>query len=344
MVEAACRPGAFLDSVHVLALALALRRPIIILASPMQQDPWGKPLAPIFFRGVYLPFGQPPEHCCRQPLILCFQDAHFMPLVPRDGVASPVRVPLADGNGEELPLRFAMEEELSDKWEIVSQYLDIERDVNLPRLGQTCNMALLQRGSSHPLTKEMVTQFVERGRVTFKTEQEEAATLKRNNPFQTTTMPVAKKQKQEEVQDSLRSEDDTLPATQPESGGLPMPAPPQESDVPRASWNPPVEQEPDSDEVSDTLDVTLPRGLRPGNAAHYQMPKGCTTAAGDRLQFKVPRSYTPGNSVKLTIRFTIKGRCIKALREVTGLPRDDAVQRLTKSHGDPDAAARDYFE
>lgn len=267
-----------------------------------------------------------------------------MPLVPLDGVASPVRVPLADGNGEELPLRFAMEEELINKWEIVSQYLDIERDVNLPRLGKTCNMALLQRGSSHPLIKEMVAQFVERGRVTFKAEQEEAALLKRKNPLETMTMPVAKKQKQAEISDSLRSGDDTLPATQSESGGSPAPPPPQESYVPRASWNPSDEQEPDTDEVSNTIDVQLPPGLRPGNLAHFQMPKGCTNVNGDRVQFTVPKSHIPGNDVKLRIKFKIRGREIKALREVTGLPRADAVRLLTTSLGDPEAAAQNFFE
>jgi len=349
MVELVGRQSAFLDSVHVLMLAHALRRPVVILASPTQRDPFGVPLTPIFFRGIYLPFERLPSQCCRQPLVLCFQDAHFMPLVP---VAAPegacaIRVPLADGNGQELPLRFALEEELKRKWELVRKYLDVEPDVQLPTAKLTCQMALLRRDSSHPSVKEMMAHFVERGEATFAAEREEASGAKRQAASEPGNDAV-KRQKQ--AVDGQRSAE--RPPAQP-AAARPVAARPAAANGGGAAGGaagegPPAVpsaanggEEPDA-EVMDRWEVRLAKGSRPGERSTVQLPKGCTEP--DIVHFKVPRGRYEGDIVTITARFKVKGRCIKALREAAQMPRAKAVALLTKTHGDPNAAAREYFE
>lgn len=331
MVDLAGRTGAFLDSVHVLALAHALRRPIVILASPMMRDPFGVPLTPIFFRGIYLPFERQPCNCCRQPLVLCFQDAHFMPVVPLAAPegAGPVRVPLVDGQGEELPMRFALEEELERKWDLVHKYMDIESNVELPRAKLRCNMAVLRRDYSHPLVTEMMAHFVERGEATFAAEREEARCAA------SVQVPIGPKRKSSadlEADDSKRQKKSGIDGRQPQSSC---------SEASSATSRQDENEEPDA-QVAHRWPVKLPRGLRPGDKTRFHMPKGCTDQ--DVIDFKVPRGSFEGDTVVLTANFKIKGHCIKALREVTQLPRAEAVALLTKVHGDADAAAREYFE
>lgn len=352
MVELAVRPSAFLDSVHVLAMANVLWRPIVILASNMQRDPFGQPLTPIFFRGIYLPFERKAESCCRQPLVLCFQDAHFMPAVPVAAAkgSGPVHVPLADGAGE-LPLRFAFDEELKRKWELVREYLDIESEVHLPKANVTCNMAVLQRDSSHPAVKEMMAHFVERGEVTYAAELQETRRvelLREANAKRSSTGPSeaesAKKQKLQPKQDdppeaaSPSGLHHSLAKKPPGQGGA-------SGVVPMAAGKPhaiSVEEEEVDAQVADRWAVRLPKGVRPGDMSMFHMPKGCTDQ--DVIQFKVPKGRFAGDVVILTANFKVKGHCIKALREVTQLNRVKALELLAKSHGDADAAARNYFE
>jgi len=362
MVELAGRPSAFLDSVHVLSLAHALRRPIVILASPMQRDPFGVPLTPIFFRGIYLPFERQACNCCRQPLILCFQDAHFMPLVPLAAQkgAGPVRVPLADSRGEELPLRFALEDELGRKWDLVREYMDIEQDEKLPAAKLTCNMALLRRDSSHPLVEEMMAHFVERGEGTFAAERDEAQRSKLarepSGPKRLATLqhPEANGAKPNGVKRQKQDAEDQRPAGRPSAGqppvtrrsssGVSSSSAPASSDSAAKlvkARSPKEEEEPDAPGTH-RWTVLLPRGVRPGDKSCFHMPKGCTDS--DTIDFTVPQNCYPGDSVVLTAKFKVKGRCVKALREVTQLPRAEAVQLLIEAHGDPEAAAREYFE
>ena len=74
-------------------------------------------------RGTTASCATQPETCSRQPLVLVFDSAHFMPLVASDlsaaeleaaagGTGStPVLVPLLNGEYEDLPLRFKLEGE-----------------------------------------------------------------------------------------------------------------------------------------------------------------------------------------------------------------------------------------
>mmetsp|Transcript_113654 Transcript_113654/g.321358 ORF Transcript_113654/g.321358 Transcript_113654/m.321358 type:complete len:635 (-) Transcript_113654:56-1960(-) len=314
MVDIAGRQNAFLDSVHVLAVAHAMRRPIVIMANAVQMDPFGDPLTPVFFRGIYLPLERAPAHCCRQPLILCFKDAHFMPLVPVGApeASPPVLVPLIDGSRDELPLRFALEEELSSKWELVEKYMDIERHWRCPTTGESCKAAVMRRDSSHHLVNHMVAAFVERGRAIFKAEREQEAAKRKCDEEAAVS---AKRQKQEQ-------EDETLDMKVPSE----TPKDPEEPDEP----------------VKHKFEVRLPRGIRPGERTRYTMPKGCTEPS--IVSFEVPTGCWGGDTVLLTANFSIKGHCIKSLRDVTGLPRAAAVDLLTVSHGNANEAAQRHFD
>ncbi|EZA48963.1 OTU domain-containing protein 7B [Ooceraea biroi] len=106
-----------LEEIHVLSLAHALRRPIIIIAETMLKDADGVALAPIPFGGVYLPLEVPPSRCHRTPLLLAYHSAHFSPLVTVDGCndygsacGEGVSIPLVDPvTGKLLPVLFAVD-------------------------------------------------------------------------------------------------------------------------------------------------------------------------------------------------------------------------------------------
>lgn len=106
-----------LEEVHVLTLAHALKRPIIVIAETMLKDAEGVAIAPIPFGGVYLPLEVPPSRCHRTPLLLAYHSAHFSPLVTVDGASDfgeecneGVSIPLVDPDtGQLLPVLFAVD-------------------------------------------------------------------------------------------------------------------------------------------------------------------------------------------------------------------------------------------
>lgn len=106
-----------LEEIHILTLAHALRRPIIVIAETMLKDAEGVALAPIPFGGVYLPLEVPPSRCHRTPLLLAYHSAHFSPLVTVDGYnddgsacGEGVSIPLVDPDtGKLLPVLFAVD-------------------------------------------------------------------------------------------------------------------------------------------------------------------------------------------------------------------------------------------
>ncbi|XP_032664028.1 OTU domain-containing protein 7B-like isoform X1 [Odontomachus brunneus] len=106
-----------LEEIHVLTLAHALRRPIIVIAETMLKDAEGIALAPIPFGGVYLPLEVSPSRCHRTPLLLAYHSAHFSPLVTVDGCndygsacGEGVSIPLVDPDtGKLLPVLFAVD-------------------------------------------------------------------------------------------------------------------------------------------------------------------------------------------------------------------------------------------
>ena len=97
----AAEPGTYLEKVHVYALALALRRPLVVYADPREHGS---------IAGVYLPDLLPAaQPTSRVPLALAYTgvgaSGHFSSCCGAEG--APRAVPLADCRGERLPLRFA---------------------------------------------------------------------------------------------------------------------------------------------------------------------------------------------------------------------------------------------
>ncbi|XP_071863890.1 OTU domain-containing protein 7B isoform X3 [Bombus fervidus] len=139
-----------LEEVHILALAHALKRPIIVIAETMLKDAEGVALAPIPFGGVYLPLEVSPTRCHRTPLLLAYHSAHFSPLVTVDGASDfgdgcneGVSIPLIDPDtGQLLSVLFAVDPGPDWDWEegsrdllicqqdtmeiLLRQYLDCE--------------------------------------------------------------------------------------------------------------------------------------------------------------------------------------------------------------------------
>jgi len=282
-------------------------RPLVVVAPAMQTDHFGVPLTPLFFRGIYLPFECPPELCCKQPLILCFKDAHFMPVVPVRGAATQVRVPLADGTGEELPLRFATDDEMGQKWEVVAKYMDTER-VNFP--SGDCQVAIVHRSTAHPLVEEMLDQFVEVGSTTFDAEREEETEAKRRLEQEAAARHVKEKEERRKKA-----------ATELQQGSSDS----MDEDV----------------LVSDRFDVKLAESARPGDRMSFVFPKGCTVPA--KTEFQVPPGCFGGTMVTLTSKFKIKGSSISQVCEVTSQSREDATKLLAKAHGDVNVAVEKYF-
>ena len=55
----------------------------------------GEELSPVAFGGIYLPLECPIEHCHRSPLCLCYDSAHFSPLVPMKNELARQREPIS---------------------------------------------------------------------------------------------------------------------------------------------------------------------------------------------------------------------------------------------------------
>ncbi|VDM95148.1 unnamed protein product [Thelazia callipaeda] len=76
-----------LEAIHVFALAHILKRPIIVsygvsvVSDTVLRNAVGEELSPIPFGGIYLPLECPSNQCHRSPLVLCYDSAHFSPLV-----------------------------------------------------------------------------------------------------------------------------------------------------------------------------------------------------------------------------------------------------------------------
>ncbi|CAI4230075.1 unnamed protein product [Auanema sp. JU1783] len=138
-----------LEAIHVFALAHVLKRPIIVVSDTVLRNAKGEELSPVPFGGVYLPLECPPIQCHRSPLVLCYDSAHFSPLVPMQHDSSlPQIIPITDVNRNLLPLHFAidpgpdftwwkddedariatrLEMSDSDRLALISEYMDLIR-------------------------------------------------------------------------------------------------------------------------------------------------------------------------------------------------------------------------
>lgn len=103
---------ASLETIHVFALAHVLKRSIIVVSDTVLRNANGEELAPIPFGGIYLPLECPSEQCIRSPLVLCYDSAHFSPLVSMrtapDNPLLPI-MPIVDKDRNLLPVHFCVD-------------------------------------------------------------------------------------------------------------------------------------------------------------------------------------------------------------------------------------------
>lgn len=141
-----------LEAIHVFALAHVLKRPIVVVSDTILRNAKGEELSPVAFPGIYLPLECPPSQCHRSPLVLCYDAAHFSPLVlMRTETNNKQIIPIIDVNRNLLPVHFAVDpgenfdwsqldnnngqqqftpnNDMSqiDKLALISQYMDIIR-------------------------------------------------------------------------------------------------------------------------------------------------------------------------------------------------------------------------
>lgn len=106
-----------LEGIHVFALAHVLRRPIIVVSDTVLRNAAGEELSPISFGGVYLPLECPPEQCHRNPLVLCYDSAHFSPLVSMRMDSSLQQIiPVTNGQKSLLPVHFDVDPGADFTW------------------------------------------------------------------------------------------------------------------------------------------------------------------------------------------------------------------------------------
>lgn len=138
-----------LEAIHVFALAHVLKRPVVVVSDTILRNAKGEELSPVAFGGIYLPLECPPSQCHRSPLVLCYDSAHFSPLVlMRTETNNKQIIPIIDVNRNLLPVHFAVDPGESfdwskletnsntqtttdmsqiDKLALISQYMDIIR-------------------------------------------------------------------------------------------------------------------------------------------------------------------------------------------------------------------------
>ncbi|KAI8498492.1 Tnfaip3p [Branchiostoma belcheri] len=119
-----------LEEFHIFVMAHILYRPIIVLADVTFRD-----LSPNPFGGIYLPLLRHPEQCVRSPIVLVYDDQHFMPLFTTEGTSanSPTvhTIPLVRFRRNRmnlpvqdiLPIPYVLPQEQSR--DLLSEYLNI---------------------------------------------------------------------------------------------------------------------------------------------------------------------------------------------------------------------------
>eukprot|EP00667_Euglena_gracilis_P003689 EG_transcript_3703 len=130
-----------LTEIHVFVLAHVVRRPIIVYSSSLLKDVHGGDLAPIYFGGIYLPLLLEEEECSSKcPVLLAYSSAHFTALVPMEMEEEDCMVvPLAQANGQYLPIQFIDQREFPPggaAWQaLLGQYLLLTKDKAYPCIG-----------------------------------------------------------------------------------------------------------------------------------------------------------------------------------------------------------------
>uniref|UniRef100_A0A1I7T822 ubiquitinyl hydrolase 1 n=1 Tax=Caenorhabditis tropicalis TaxID=1561998 RepID=A0A1I7T822_9PELO len=143
-----------LEAIHVFSLAHVLKRPIVVVSDTILRNAKGEELSPVAFGGIYLPLECPPSQCHRSPLVLCYDAAHFSPLVlMRTETNNKQIIPIIDVNRNLLPVHFAVDPGESFDWSKLennsSEYTDMSQIDKLALISRYMDIIRLdvRRGS-----------------------------------------------------------------------------------------------------------------------------------------------------------------------------------------------------
>lgn len=99
-----------------MALAQAIRRPIVIISNTTLFGADKESLSSIDIGGICLPLDLPIEKCCKAPLVVSYESSHFFALEAIGEAAdSPHLITLTDLEGRQLPLQFKMSQKMESQ-------------------------------------------------------------------------------------------------------------------------------------------------------------------------------------------------------------------------------------
>ena len=112
-------------------MANVLRRPIIIVAEPVMRSIEGSALAPNNCGGIYLPLLWEPKDCFKSPIVIGYNDNHFVPLLsqqdPLDiaykAPSGEHAIPLVTNELGSLMIHFVTHEEEAVSFKLLTMYL-----------------------------------------------------------------------------------------------------------------------------------------------------------------------------------------------------------------------------
>lgn len=125
----------FLEAIHIFSISNLLQRPIIVLSEKYIRNLDGEAVSVNDLFGIYLPILLTPEDCCRQPIVLAYNQSHFCPF-QTSRVSSGTEIwkqqlplyPTIDDSYDQklLPTRFLSSDVAKqESSELLSKYLNI---------------------------------------------------------------------------------------------------------------------------------------------------------------------------------------------------------------------------
>ena len=125
----------YLEAIHIFSLSNLLRRPIIVLADTCIRNLDDEEISVNDLYGIYLPILHLPKDCCRDPIVLAYDQYHFCPLQTHqyyEGYQHENMLPLYPSKThvlEEilLPIRFADHDLTKEaQYQVMSQFLRLQ--------------------------------------------------------------------------------------------------------------------------------------------------------------------------------------------------------------------------
>eukprot|EP00794_Sanderia_malayensis_P009439 gene9439-10425_t len=133
-----------LEAVHIFTASSILARPIIVICDEMHRSLEERSFQLSRMGGIYLPLLRDPSECEKTPIVLCYWQNHFMPLLnvedfdlvvsaQKDHPNSEFCIPLVYEDLSRMPVRFLLDDDIEE--DLVQAYLDC---MDVPLYGGEC--------------------------------------------------------------------------------------------------------------------------------------------------------------------------------------------------------------